>query len=431
MTAAVQQSQKTLIDDLWRTLAAQPERLAERAFVAPFKDLSALLTTAAQQGQKVLMDELWRTLAAQPKRLAERAFEAPFSDLSALLTTAAQQGQKVLMDELWRALAAQSERLAERMSKQPDNLMSFLSLTPVELKKEIFQHFKIEDWAYDSYRTHRDWSDAASLAAQFGLLGRDDLKNALIDNILRRRNPRDFYDPKYALLNMARLLSLTAPDQKDAIFDLLKIVCTAKWLAGSYKFGSALGLAGALHMIVVHQPPSVIRLFWNHALGMRLEREWSSFEQLGDQGLNAAVQLLGTSSLAGWAINRAVLFEVPLDRIGQLPETVRHRPEAQIVEQWQRQLWFGLRVIASIGPGPLHVAPAAIIETLKLWQKNIDGAGDWLGTKDKPDTTAHRINVSMVNWLEDCAQTKTGRLLPIQEPLWVLAGFPRVLASGS
>lgn len=224
---------------------------------------------------------------------------------------------------------------------------------------------------------------------------------------------------------MSHFLSLTTPDQNYAVVIQLKIVCTDKWLTGIYKSGSTLGLAGALHMIAVHQPPSVIRLFWNQALGARLRKELSNFALLDDQGLNAAVQLLGTTTLVGWKVNRSVLFNAPLDRISQLPNIMKHRPEAYIAEQWQRQLWLGLRVVASIGPGPLCVDPTAIVETLDLWEKNIDGVGDWLGTKEKPDTTAHRINVSMVRWLKDCAQTKTGRLLENQEPLWTLAGFPR------
>jgi hypothetical protein len=178
-------------------------------------------------------------------------------------------------------------------------------------------------------------------------------------------------------------------------------------------------------MIALHQPPSVVRVFWNKALGARVSQELSRLRLLDDQGLNAAIQLIGGASLAGWPIDKRLLLNAPANRVGQLPEIVRHRPEANIVEQWQRQLWCGLRVFASIGPGPLHVNPTAIIETLDLWHKNIDGAGEWPGTNGQPGTTAHRINVSMVEWLEGCVQTKTGHLLPHKEPLWTLVGFPR------
>ena len=251
------------------------------------------------------------------------------------------------------------------------------------------------------------------------------LKVALIDNILRRKNVADFDDLKSALTEISRLASLTAPDQESALIDLLKVVTTDKWLARVYALGSTRGLAGALHMIAIHQPPSVIRLFWSYSLGARLRKEFSNVALLTDQELAASVWLLGTSSLAGWRVNRNILFSAPLDRLSQLPQIVKPRPEAEIAEQLQRQLWLGLRVIASICSGALHVDPTAIVETLDLWRKNIS-TSDWVGTKEKPVATAHRVNVSMVKWLEDCARTEKGLLLPSKEPLWMLAGFPRI-----
>ena len=178
-------------------------------------------------------------------------------------------------------------------------------------------------------------------------------------------------------------------------------------------------------MIAVHQPPAIIRRFWHKALTTRLRNEFSKPAALDDQGLNAAIQLLGASQLAGCPSSPSILDNVPLNRVGQLSKMVAHREEALIAESWQRQLWFGLRVIASIGSGQLIADQDSILQTLELWRKNIDGAGDWPGTKEQPDATAHRINVSMVKWLEDCTRSGTGRLLPSHEPLWMLAGFPR------
>jgi hypothetical protein len=77
---------------------------------------------------------------------------------------------------------------------------------------------------------------------------------------------------------------------------------------------------------------------------------------------------------------------------------------------------------ARLGPN-LQIIDSAIIETLDLWHKNINSAGDWPG--DQPGTTSHRINISMVGWLEGCVKTKTGHLVPHNEPLWTLVGFPR------
>jgi hypothetical protein len=149
--------------------------------------------------------------------------------------------------------------------------------------------------------------------------------------------------------------------------------------------------------------------------------------RLDDEGLGAAIQLLGATQLIGWRISRTDLFGAPLDRVAELAGLLKHRPEVRIVEQWQRQLWLGLRVSASIGPGQLQVNPGIVLETLDRWRRNIDEGNDWAGIDETLIMTAQRINISMVNWLEACARTRTGRLVPSQEPLWVLSGFPRHL----
>jgi len=45
--------------------------------------------------------------------------------------------------------------------------------------------------------------------------------------------------------------------------------------------------------------------------------------------------------------------------------------------------------------------------------------------KAEAATAKHRLDVSMISWLETCALTEAGELAPSQEPLWMLAGFLR------
>ena len=89
-----------------------------------------------------------------------------------------------------------------------------------------------------------------------------------------------------------------------------------------------------------------------------------------------------------------------------------------MVDAWQRQLWFGLRVLAVHFPGALRTDQSVVEHTLDLWRNNT------LETNSKPDGTPHRINESMVRWLTRCAETGTGQLIPDDEPLWLLTGFP-------
>jgi len=419
--------QKLLVERLCGAIAAEPVRLAEQVIESTFNDLAAFLDAVGEQGQQTLIEILCGLIAEQEDRLLERVFSDPLQEFGALMATLKKLHKKKLVDRFWHAIAEHPRRFAEHASKQlPYYLIGFLASVPAPQKKQLIEHFKIEAWTHDGYQP-KSFVGAAGLAGQFGLNGREDLKIVLVDNILRRKNAADFGDRRTALTEISRLASFVAPDQQYSLIELVKAICTESWLAGAYRFGSIVGLAGALHMISVHQPPNVIRLFWHQALRARLSRELSKLALLNDQELNAAIQLLGVSQLSGWRIGRSALGSAPLGRIGQLPNVIRHRPEASIVEQFQRQLWFGLRVIAAVGPGTLHVDPEIIFETLSLWQKNIDGVDDWVGTKQSPESTAHRINDSMVTWLRSCLHTQTGQLLPNQEPLWVLAGFPRNL----
>lgn len=424
LVSAGQQGRRELVARVWKASVAQPEMLAMRVFSSTLNTLVQFLKVAEQQVSREVVETLWKLIGASPERLVECVLASSISDLRGFLLLAAQQDQSEAIEGVWRAVSAQPDRLAARASTQsPGSLMSFLVLAPEELRRAIIQRLRVEDWAYGPYRTNRFSTGAPGLAGQFGRNGREDLKVALVDNLLRRKALVDFSDPRSALIEMSRLLALTTPDQETDLVGLLDRVCTDAWLETALQSASLFSLAGALGTIAIHQPPRIIRYFWHACISVRLEAPFSRAEVLNDQELSAAVQLLGTSQLAGWTVDRTILVHAPWDRIGQLPSLVPHRPEAKIVQQWQRQLWLGLRAAASIGPGSVNVEGKAIGETLDLWRWNIEGAGDWPGTRLDQASTAHRINLSMVEWLEKCWREGSGQLLAA-EPLWLLAGFP-------
>ena len=72
--------------------------------------------------------------------------------------------------------------------------LTFLFLPPAEeaARAEAWLYEGLEDWSYGTGRSQQYLTGAAALAGQFGLNGREDLKIALIDNILRRKNIADF-----------------------------------------------------------------------------------------------------------------------------------------------------------------------------------------------------------------------------------------------
>ena len=423
LTTARHHGQKQLLAGLWQALAAQPERLADRALAERLDHLSGFLTTAREQGQKQLLAGLWQALAAQPERLADRALAERLGHLSNFLTTAREQGQKQLLAGLWQALAAQPERLADRAFDGPlDHLSSFLFTASQQdqsqLVKAVIQLLDVKNFVYDPELEYGPPArTGAGLASLFGTYEREDLKAALLNNLLCRRNPGDFGDHRYGVIEMSRLLSNVTAGQRQAAVNLIDAVCTKPWLSGCYARGTMGSLAGGLHEIVLHQPPSIVRRFRHYALVRRLEKEFSRPGPEVENTLNEAVQLLGVASLLDLRPAGEIFASVPLEWICRLPDTMGHRPGTLIVEKYQRQLWFGLRIIAATRREPLCVRPQMIEETLNLWRNNIGGAGNCPGTKQKPDTTAHWLNLCMVEWLEKCKASHTGCLLPSKEPV--------------
>jgi hypothetical protein len=116
------------------------------------------------------------------------------------------------------------------------------------------------------------------------------------------------------------------------------------------------------------------------------------------------VVLYGLSARPEWFRN------IPLSLIGILPlDALPHRGDAGSVETEQFQLWLGLRAVTSITGNALAVPPAVLERTLDLWRVNL------AESSKNPASTEHRVNQSMVNWLEKCARGDQGLLLPPEE----------------
>ncbi|MBX3502027.1 MAG: SIR2 family protein [Alphaproteobacteria bacterium] len=431
LATAMRQGQGTLVDDLWKELAADPKRLADRALETPLHLLGSFLTTAMRQGQRTLVDDLWKELAADPKRLAARAVETRLNHLGSFLATAAEQGQKAIVDNLYGELAVDTKRLAKSASElDPNSLARFLSGAPETLAKAVVSDFSPIDWGYERNATRRGMPGASNLAGTFWRLDRVDLCDSLVDCILRRKQYVDFAIPNYEILEVARLLSMTKPEQFDMVGDLLDAVDLR--LSVLYRAATAV-IARALYDIALNQPPSIIRRFWHPAVTYRLRTFFSTASRdlcvdapdKANTQLEVAIELLGTSSLAGWTWNRQLLLGIPQDCLAQLTSLLPHRPGAVLVDQRQRQYWLGLRVAAWALGGQLPVDVAYLRQSHELWHANITGIDTWAGSDKEPESVMHRLNVSMFEWLGQCMRHGNGRLLASNIPLWTIVGFPR------
>ncbi|MES2939690.1 MAG: SIR2 family protein [Pseudomonadota bacterium] len=414
---AAAQKRATLVDGLWGALEAKPARLAERAFETALGDLGSFIETAATQERIDLVDELWDALEAEPARLAERAFETPLDQLGSFIETAAAQKRAKLVDGLWSALEREPQRLRATVGAlYGGNLRAFLTRAPENIGRLVVAKLNVADWSFGNCELAM-FSGAPRLATQFANLGREDLASTLRSYLLQSADPR-WFAQHAAIFDVAVLLNNLTEFDPRHVEAFVDKICTQRWLAGQYaQFTTSGVLAGALILIALSQPPSILRLFWAPALKWRVSTALTGLANVEREMLSGHVQFIGAAQLMGQRMSRQPFAIARLDLVAKLPlDVLPHRAEADGIESRQRNLWLGLRVVASLADMP-PVGRAVIEETLQRW---------YLALQDSaaaPGHVEHRLNQSMVAWLEACMRTRQGVLFPSREPLWRITGL--------
>jgi len=250
----------------------------------------------------------------------------------------------------------------------------------------------------------QSFSGATWIAFRSQQLGVLEHYSALIELLLHRCNTNDFPPQGSGFANAAWLLTQNSQVDNGVMLDAL---CTNKWLRWQFNSAGCGPLAAGLRLLALQQPADVVKRFWNIGIRIRLEREFTRFGKATPEQQSQAVQLLGCAKLCGWH-TRADLFTTDtLYLISTLPRDVLpHRPDATKVEEWQFQLWLGLHAFVVITGKPLRVDPIVVTQTLELWRSNLADSSESVGTAE------YAINTKMVQWLELCARSKKGLLVP-------------------
>jgi hypothetical protein len=260
---------------------------------------------------------------------------------------------------------------------------------------------------WDGIPTNEPMARATLIASRCGNVGREDLKSALITTLLRRANFRDFPPQADGFTSVAWLLKNLSSDVSALVPAFLDALCTPRWLGWQFTQSPCGILAAGLRLLAFYQSTEVCRRFYNPSLGIRLQNEFSQFAQADPERQSQIIQFLGCTILCGWTVNPTWFRNVPLGEISKIPvNTLPHRAGATKVEEWQYQLWLGLRAIASITFGTLAVPAALLSQTLNLWRVNL------AESVISPSSAEHRINQSMVFWLERCTRNGRNVLLP-------------------
>ena len=444
------------VGPLWDAIEAEPDKLAARAWETPLHFVASFLDTAKRHKRAV--GPLWDAIEAEPDKLVARAWETPLDHLASFLDTAKRHERAV--GPLWEAIEAEPDKLANtqwtalsgvaawfsvvhrtgrdlQVYVQPfcqhsrklsnlakssgmTHLAGFVHSVPDELIKIAFTDLTATQW--DNTSASDRFVGAAWVAKKCKEIERDDLATALVMLLLRRANRRDF-PPRQSmsLFLIAWLLKNVSPKERSMVPAFIDSVCTSSWLGSHYTNVEMCGaLAAGLYTLGLSQPPDVCMRFHNSSLGIRLNREFQRFDGVAPDQQSDSVRLLGVASLCGWRVGASALTSVSPAFVGALPETtLPHRMESDAIEDWQYQLWLGLRTFASILRQPLSVRREVIEDTLERWMRCLEQSAA------EPTSASHHVDQSMTAWLETCLNHDPPRLIPEPERLWELIGFPR------
>ena len=359
---------------------------------------------------------LWEAIESQPEKLAANAWITILDCIGSFFNCAKQHGRST--DKLEQALESHPDRLARKgMEAEFKELVGFAHYAPTDLLEIALRTIKPGHWG--AIPDNEGMSGATWLIWNFGRVNRTDLAADLAALLLRRANWRDFRPRNGGFAQVCWLLANIPLPAANLVEAFLDAVCTERWLNEAYKITSCGQLASGLRQLALHETAQCRRRFHIQQSEWRLNNELMRFETAAPSDQSQIFQLLGCAELCEWAISQRSLSNITPESVSQLPLSILpHRPKAAKVEDHQLQLWLGLRAFVSISRNRLSLPRETIEETLNLWRVNL---GE---TSSQPGATAHRVNQSMVAWLETCWRANPPSLAPSKEPLRTLVGFP-------
>lgn len=407
-------NQPNFVARFWKAIEADPLAFAARAWATSLEKVGSFLEVAKQHGRDTA--PLWKAIESQPDKLVASAWATSLNDIGSLFNVASRQNHDASL--FTQILANDPDHLAGRGTvARLEELVGFSHHAPASLLEPVLRDVKPGHWK--AFPDSKGMVGATWLAWECGNVKRNDLANDLILLLLRRANWRDFAPQANGFTQACWLLANVPSSEAKLAETFRKAVCTDKWLQIGYAATSCGQLASGLRELALHQPPQRCEQFFHKGLGGRLNKELARFENVEPSEQSQIIQFLGSAQLCGRAVSRQSLSHVTANLISQLPlHVLPHKPEATKVQNHQFQLWLGLRAFLSTTRGNLPLPTAVIQETLKLWRANV------AETASLPKSVAHRVNLSMVAWLESCLRASPPALIPTKEPLWVLAGFP-------
>ncbi len=419
-------------DHLWLALEAAPSRLLEATFATALEHVAHFLEIAKLYEKMTLCELLWSALEADSVRLATAAFETSLEHIARFLKIAGQHQRATVCDQLWDALEKNIDALAQKVQACEMRRVAFFlhvvqfhgrdmppvlkatpdfgaepPATPLALTYRIMERIPVGHWAEGGHGRQTAMPRAVTVAMHCRRVGQHQHAQAILSVVIERTDPNDFPPEQSGFSEVALLLKYALELTEPQLFKLIGALCTNRWLHGQYSKAKLGVLAGGLRLLALYQPIRIVRRFCNVDLRLRLDREFSAFSRHTPEQQSQCLQLLGCSVLCGQPVDDSLLRHTVDEMLTALPERILpHREDASHVEEWQYQLWLGLRTVVALKKRPLQVAPEVVQQTRDLWRSNLEYSAT------VPSSAEHRVDAQMVAWLDTCLRRGECGLIP-------------------
>jgi hypothetical protein len=395
-----------LLAAVWDTLESDTPRLIARCWQHPLDAVASFI--GAAKGHDSITTSIWSAIRGDIPRFMSKVIESPLEHLGAILGEAKRNGTILDLDdkfdectELWKAkgMTASLSQLATFARHASDRMLGIV-LSGVQAKHwSVLQH-------------EQAFPGAAWLLNHCQRIGRHDLKEVLVELLLRRKAWVDFVPEAGGFPQACELIYATPASLGKELREWVAAVCNRVWLGRVMKAMSVADIAAGLRKLAFSPHKWIREYIRGTGLLVDCERRLQFFGVLESREQHWMVEFIGSASMNGWQIQQqlAISIHARLSRNG-IETYTSHRPNVEYVEPSQWCFWIGLYAICNIVKKPLKVDKDLLQQTQRLW------AGNVAFCKEHDLSMEQRVNERMLLWLEHCATQNPPMLILPQDAL--------------
>ena len=198
--------------------------------------------------------------------------------------------------------------------------------------------------------------------------------------------------------NAAWLLLNVRGADSEVLRRFLESLFQTRWLNAQYGKGDLLSLASGFRLLALNPDWREVRQrAKSPVLDDRLKAELSKNLSRDPEHYSAVIQSVGTIFMLKMQIDPRLLRHLaPADVAGLPMEVLPHRPDVPYVEDFQLQLWWGIRAYQCLNPQRKRLAldRPLLDDTRARWVVRAEHS------KSDTETRAHELDLVMLRWLD-------------------------------